>query len=92
MYNWGDLRFFLATARKGSTLAAARDLSVNQTTIARRIAALEAALSVRLFDRHQDGYRLSEAGAAVFTQAECIAAEAEALERLVGRASATFPG
>jgi len=44
MYDWGDLRFFLATARRGSTLAAARELGVNQTTIARRIAALETAL------------------------------------------------
>jgi len=41
MYDWGDLKFFLATARRGSTLAAARELGVNQTTIARRIAALE---------------------------------------------------
>jgi DNA-binding transcriptional LysR family regulator len=85
MYDWGDLRFFLATARKGSTLAAARELGVNQTTIARRIAALETALSVRLFDRHRDGYRLSEAGAAIVTQAERIAAEAEAFERLVAQ-------
>jgi DNA-binding transcriptional LysR family regulator len=48
--------FFLATARAGSTLAAARELGVNQTTVARRIAALEAALGARLFERHQDGY------------------------------------
>ena len=60
MYDWGDLKVFIAVARAGSTLAAARELGVNQTTVARRIAALEEALAVRLFDRHQDGYRLSE--------------------------------
>jgi DNA-binding transcriptional LysR family regulator len=92
MYDWGDLRFFLATARKGSTLAAARDLGVNQTTIARRITALEMALSVRLFDRHRDGYRLSEAGAAIFPQAERIATEAEAVERLVAQRQRDLSG
>ena len=92
MYDWGDLKFFLATARRGSTLAAARELGVNQTTIARRIGALEAALSVRLFDRRRDGYRLSEAGAAILTQAERIASEAEAVERLVAQRKRSLAG
>jgi DNA-binding transcriptional LysR family regulator len=83
MYDWGDLKFFLATARRGSTLAAACELGVNQTTIARRIAALETALSIRLVDRRRDGYRLTEAGAAILAQAERVAAEAETVERLV---------
>src|SRR5688572_1616588 len=38
MYDWGDLKVFLAVARAGSTLAAARELGVNQTTVARRVA------------------------------------------------------
>jgi DNA-binding transcriptional LysR family regulator len=83
MYDWGDLRFFLATARRGSTLAAARELGVNQTTIARRIAALETALSVRLVERKRDGYRLTEAGVDILAQAERVASEAETVERLV---------
>lgn len=82
MYNWGDVKFFLATARAGSTLAAARELGVNQTTVARRIAALEAALLVRLFDHNHDGYRISEAGAAILAHAGRMAVEAETLERL----------
>ena len=32
-----DLRIFLAVARAGSTLAASRALSLNQTTVSRRI-------------------------------------------------------
>ncbi|HMN52648.1 MAG TPA: LysR family transcriptional regulator [Sphingopyxis sp.] len=43
MFDWNDLRYFLAVAESGSTLAAARALRVSQTTVARRIAALEAA-------------------------------------------------
>src|SRR5580700_11516691 len=92
MYDWGDVKFFLATARRGSTLAAARELGVNQTTIARRIGALETALSVRLFDRHRDGYRLSEAGAAVLTQAERVAGEAETFERLLDQGKRDLAG
>ena len=92
MYDWGDLKFFLATARRGSTLAAARELGVNQTTIARRIAALEAALSVRLVERKQDGYRLTEAGAAILAQAERVASEAETVERLVEQGKRDLAG
>ena len=83
MYDWGDLKFFLATARRGSTLAAARELGVNQTTIARRITALETALSVRLVERKRDGYRLTEAGVDILAQAQRVASEAETVERLV---------
>ena len=83
MHDWGDLKFFLATARSGSTMAAARTLGVNQTTVARRISALEAALSIRLFTRNQDGYRVTEAGTAVLAHAERMALEAEALERVL---------
>ena len=44
MFEWSDLRHFLAVARSGSTLSAAKILGVNQTTVARRVAALEEAL------------------------------------------------
>jgi len=85
MYDWGDLKVFIAVARAGSTLAAARDLGVNQTTVARRIAALEDALGARLFDRHQDGYRLSECGRQILAQAERVEVEAETLGHLVAQ-------
>ena len=77
MYDWNDLRHFLAVARSGSTLAAARVLRVNQTTCARRLAALEAAIGQRLFDRTQDGCLLTEAGAALLARAEAVEAAAQ---------------
>ena len=80
VYDWNDLRHFLAVARSGSTLAAAKALRVNQTTVARRVAVLEEALGVRLFDRLQAGYRLTEAGQGIFADAERVEAEAEALQ------------
>jgi len=92
MYDWGDLKFFLAAARSGSTLAASRELGVNQTTVARRIAALEEALKARLFDRSQDGYRLSEAGMAILEQAERVAVEADTLAQLLQQRSRNLSG
>jgi DNA-binding transcriptional LysR family regulator len=47
-------------------------MGVNQTTVARRIEALEAALSIRLFHRNRDGYRLTEEGTAILAQAERV--------------------
>ena len=36
-FDWGDLTFLIAIAEEGSTLAAARELGINQTTVARRL-------------------------------------------------------
>lgn len=68
--DWNDVRAFLATARSGSTLAAARVLGVSQTTAARRIAALEAALGLALFERRTTGYTLTAAGAELLADAD----------------------
>ena len=62
MLDWNDLRYFLAVARDGSTLAAARALRVSQTTVARRIAALEEAIGIHLFEKRQAGYSLTPVG------------------------------
>lgn len=80
--DWNDLRHFLAVARGGSTLAAAESLRVNQSTVARRIAALEQALGVALFARSQSGYRLTEAGEELLAPAERAELEAETIHRL----------
>ncbi len=54
--NWDDLRVFLALARSGSLSATARGLGVDHSTVARRVAALESNLGMRLFDRLPRGY------------------------------------
>jgi len=72
MYDWNDLKAFLAVARGGSTLAGAKTLGVNQTTVARRIESLEGALQLKLFERGQTGSRLTEAGQALITHAELV--------------------
>jgi DNA-binding transcriptional LysR family regulator len=52
----------LAVARSGSTLAASRLLGVKQTTVARRVEALEGELGTQLFERRPGGYRPTEFG------------------------------
>ena len=72
MFDWNDLKAFLAVAREGSTLGASRSMGVNQTTVSRRIEALEHALSVKLFERGQSGSRLTESGQALIGEAEGV--------------------
>jgi len=80
MFDWNDLKAFLAVARGGSTLAAAKSLGVNQTTVARRIEALETALALKLFERGQSGSRLTEIGRDLIAEAEKVEQCAKALQ------------
>ena len=49
--NWDDLRFLVEIGREGTLAAAARRLKVDQTTVARRLRALEDALCTPLFEK-----------------------------------------
>ena len=51
MFDWEDLRHFVALVRYGALSEAARRLKVDHATVSRRIAALEKALALRLVDR-----------------------------------------
>jgi DNA-binding transcriptional LysR family regulator len=79
--DWQDVRVFLALARHGSLSAAARMLSVNHATIARRLHALEAALGEKLVERRPAGYVLTAAG----TRTLAAASDMEALVHTLGR-------
>jgi DNA-binding transcriptional LysR family regulator len=83
MFDWNDLRYFLAVAREGSTLAAARALGVDATTVQRRLAELERRLGRPLFARDGRGSRLTEFGATMLAQAEQVAAAVQGFERQV---------
>jgi DNA-binding transcriptional LysR family regulator len=92
MYDWGDLRIFLAVAREGSTLAAARVLNVNQTTVSRRVQALEHGLGLRLFERDTRGYALTPQGAALVARAEVVEAAARDVALEAGRLTRDLSG
>lgn len=81
MTDWDDIRLFLELAREGSLSAAARRLKVDHSTVARRVAALEKHLDLRLFDRLARGYVLTEEGEALLGTAERMETEALALQR-----------
>ncbi len=60
--NWSDLRFFLELARTGSLSRAAKRLAVDRNTVARWVAALEAALGLTLFERGPQRWTRTAAG------------------------------
>ncbi|RWB26281.1 LysR family transcriptional regulator [Mesorhizobium sp.] len=60
--NWDDVRIFLAVARAGQILGAAKRLELNHATVSRRVAALEGALRTKLFRRLTTGSELTPAG------------------------------
>lgn len=90
---WDDLRVFLAVVREGRLHAAGKVLDLDPTTAGRRVAALEAALDRRLFERTPDGYLLTDAGRELIGPAEAMEAQAAALAGTVagmpGRLSGT---
>lgn len=72
VFDWNDLRHFLAVAESGSTLAASRQLRVSQATVSRRIGVLEEALGVQLFVRSPSGYALTPRGEALLPLAKDV--------------------
>lgn len=90
--DWGDLRFFVELARSGSLSATARRLKVDHTTVARRVAALEDSLGVRLFDRLPRGYALTAEGEEVAALAGRLEEGAFAIERFARGQSAEPAG
>ena len=82
--NWNDLRYVLAVNREGTLGAAGKVLGVDQTTVTRRLTALEQALNARLFDRRDGRLSLTAAGEEVLERAERAERELAALERDVG--------
>lgn len=86
MYDWNDLKHFLAVARHGSTLAAGRALGVDQSTVLRRIGQLERALGRRLVTRSPSGYRLTPMGDALLPHAEQVEQAIRALDQALAAA------
>ena len=83
MFDWNDLKYFLAVARHGSTIAAGKALRMNQSTVQRRIVELEKRLGRKLMRRTASGYRLTEFGEELRPYAERIEAMILEFERHV---------
>lgn len=83
MFDWQDLRHFLALAETGTLSGAARALNVDHATVGRRVAALEQGLGTALIERQPKRWVLTAAGQRVAALAQGMQIQAHALERAV---------
>jgi DNA-binding transcriptional LysR family regulator len=90
--NWDDVRIFLAIARAGQILGAAKRLGLNHATVARRLTSLEQDLRAQLFTRRPSGTELTRAGEEFLLAAERMEAEMLGARASVGDASISISG
>ncbi|WP_455211107.1 LysR family transcriptional regulator [Kaarinaea lacus] len=81
--NWDDVQHFLEVVKSGSVSKASQRLGVNQTTVSRRISALECYLGKKLFERLANGWIITPVGEQLVAAAENMSEEAHTIERLV---------
>src|SRR6476659_2994967 len=89
---WSELQYLLAECERGSNGEGEHALGGNHSTVLRRIANLDRALSVRLFDRLPRGYVLTEHGLEL---AACVAGltdQLDAAQRRVTGADLSLSG
>ncbi len=92
VFEWDDLRIFLAILRGRSVRAASKLLNVSHSTVSRRLNAMEEQLDIRLFVRQPEGFILTEAGEAMVARAERVESEILSLEREVFGRDALLSG
>lgn len=92
MFDWNDLKYFLAVARHHSTTAAGKALGLSQSTVHRRLAELERRLGRQLVLRHTNGYRLAEFGEQLLPYAERVEAAVDDLVSQVTGAARDVAG
>jgi len=83
MLSWDDFRYVKAIADTRSLAGAAAELSVNHSTVFRRLAQIEEGLGSRLFERSRGGYTLTPCGEQMVRLAERMGEDIVAFERQV---------
>ncbi|HUA34995.1 MAG TPA: LysR family transcriptional regulator [Candidatus Binataceae bacterium] len=92
MWQWDDVRFFLALSRNRSLSGAARALGVDHATVGRRLTAFEEELGSKLFDRTPEGFATTAAGEAILSECEAMENAASSVDRLVAGHDARLSG
>ncbi len=77
--DWNDLRVVLAVSRAKRIAGAARELRIDETTAARRLARLEGRLGTRLFERVAGSLVPTESGQIVVQRAERMELDVDAV-------------
>lgn len=81
LVSWDDYRTVLAVSSARSLAGAAELLAVNQSTVFRRLGAMEERLGARLFERSRTGYSLTAAGEEMVRLAERMSEDIVDFER-----------
>jgi DNA-binding transcriptional LysR family regulator len=89
---WDDLRFLVEIGRCGSLAAASRRLRVDQTTVARRLRALERRLGATLFERIDGRWIATALGVRVLERVEGIEESVAGIQRIAASGSRTVAG
>ncbi|WP_028863624.1 LysR family transcriptional regulator [Psychromonas aquimarina] len=92
VFEWDDLRIFLAVLRGRSVRAAAKLMGVSHSTVSRRLQAMESQLGIKLFVRHPEGFVLTEVGEAMVERAERVESEILSMEREIFGRDAALSG
>jgi len=92
MFDWEDMRHFIALAETGTLSGAARALKVDHATVGRRVSALEATLGGALVERLPKRWVLTETGQHIATLAQGMQAQAYTLERAARARHAPLSG
>lgn len=92
VFEWDDLRIFLAVQRGRSVRAASKLLNVSHSTVSRRLQQMEDQLGIKLFVRQPEGFVLTETGEAMVARAERVESEILSLEREVFGRDAQLAG
>lgn len=83
MFDWDDLKHFLAVARHGSTTAAGRALNIDQSTVQRRLARLQQRIGHPLVERSPTGYQLTAYGQQLLPYAQLVEQQMLALQQVL---------
>jgi DNA-binding transcriptional LysR family regulator len=92
MFDWENIRCFLAIARSGTLAGAARSLKVDHATVSRRLSALESEIKTRLIERQPRTCGLTPIGQRVFELAQQMEEGAFAVERLLQASRSRLSG
>ena len=90
--DWNDVRYAVVLARCGSLAAAARQLAVDQTTVARRLRVLETCMGTALFERLKGMMTPTPAGYALLECGQRMEQEMAALSHLAADSQTTVQG
>ncbi len=89
---WDDYRVAYQVAQSGSLSKAAEVMGCNHATVLRHVNRLEKALNIKLFIRHQRGYKLTDAGTILTNELPNIFSEFSRLESLLGSVEQDISG